>query len=203
MDKNQLLIIFTRTPELGKVKTRLAKDTTDQAALQVYEQLLAHTHDITKDLDVDKWIFYTEQIDFEDRWSEGEFMKMIQAEGDLGKKMQDAFFKGFGAGYFEIVIIGSDIDTLSQELIEDAFEQVKQQNVIGPSEDGGYYLLGLNEPRTDVFNNKSWGTDTVLRDTMLDFKDDEVFMLEELNDIDLLEDITENSFLYEQVKDFK
>ena len=200
---NQLLIIFTRRPELGKVKTRLAKDTSNEVALNVYKDLLKHTHSITKDLEVDKWVFYTDEIEFDDLWDEGEFMKLIQAQGDLGAKMQEAFFKGFGAGYFEIVIIGSDIDTLSKETIEEAFEQVKQQNVIGPSEDGGYYLLGLNEPRTDVFTNKEWGTDSVLRDTFIDFSDEDVAILEELNDIDLLEDITEDSFLFPHVKDYK
>ncbi len=200
---NQLLIIFTRRPELGKVKTRLAKETSDEVALAVYKDLLKHTHSITKDIAVDKWVFYTDEIEFNDLWDEGGFMKMIQAEGDLGQKMQSAFFKGFAAGYLEIVIIGSDIDTLSQELIEDAFAEVKQQNVLGPSEDGGYYLLGLNEPRTDVFTNKEWGTDSVLRDTLLDFENDEVFLLDELNDIDYLEDIEEDSFLADHVKAYK
>ena len=203
MDKNQLLIILTRRPELGKVKTRLAKGTSNQTALNVYTDLLAHTHQITKNLNVDKWVFYTDEIIFDDLWDDGEYMKMIQSQGDLGAKMQEAFFKGFGAGYLEIVIIGSDIDTLTTEILEDAFEQVKQQNVIGPSEDGGYYLLGLNEPRTDVFTNKEWSTDTVLRDTLLDFSNDEVAILDELNDIDELEDITEDSFLAHHVKNYR
>ena len=199
----QLLIIFTRRPELGKVKTRLAKDTSDEVALAVYKDLLVHTHQITKDIDVEKWVFYTDEIEFDDIWDEGNYMKMIQAEGDLGAKMQSAFFKGFGAGYFEIVIIGSDIDTLSKEIIEDAFEQVQEQTVIGPSEDGGYYLLGLEEPRTDVFVNKKWGTDSVLRDTLLDLANEEISFLDELNDIDTLNDIEEDSFLYHHVEKFK
>lgn len=199
----QLLIIFTRKPELGKVKTRLAKETSDEVALDIYRNLLKHTHNITKDIEVDKWVFYTDEIEFEDLWDEGEYLKMIQSQGDLGTKMQSAFFKGFGAGYLEIVIIGSDIEELSREIIEDAFEQVKDQNVIGPAEDGGYYLLGLNEPRTDVFINKEWGTDSVLRDTLINFENEEVLLLEELNDIDYLEDITEDSGLYPLIEKFK
>ncbi len=200
---NQLLIVFTRRPELGKVKTRLSKETSDEVALTVYKDLLKHTHAITKNLEVDKWVFYTDEIEFEDLWDEGEFMKLVQTQGDLGTKMQEAFFKGFGAGYLEIVIIGSDVETLTSKVIEEAFEQVKEQNVIGPSEDGGYYLLGLNEPRTDVFTNKEWGTDSVLRDTLIDFSNEDIAILEELNDIDLLEDIEEDSFLYNHVKDYK
>lgn len=203
MDSNQLLIVFTRRPELGKVKTRLAKETSNEVALNVYSNLLTHTHNITKNLEVDKWVFYTDEIEFEDLWDEGGFMKMIQSEGDLGQKMQTAFLKGFAAGYLEIVIIGSDLDTLTQEIIEDAFTEIKQQNVLGPAEDGGYYLLGLNEPRVDVFDNKEWGTDSVLRDTILNFENDEVFLLEELNDIDYLDDITENSFLYPLIESYK
>ncbi|NIJ44496.1 hypothetical protein FHR24_000935 [Wenyingzhuangia heitensis] len=200
---DQLLIIFIRKPELGKVKTRLAKETSDEVALAVYKDLLTHTHHITKDLEVDKWVFYTDEIEFEDIWDEGNFMKMIQAEGDLGNKMQQAAFKGFGANYLEIVIIGSDIEELSTEILEDAFEQVKQQTVIGPAEDGGYYLLGLNEPRTDLFTNKQWGTDSVLRDTLINLENEEIFLLDELNDIDYLEDIEEDSALYHHVKNYK
>lgn len=200
---NQLLIIFIRRPELGKVKTRLAQETSNETALAVYNDLLTHTHHITKNLEVDKWVFYTDEIEFEDLWDEGEFMKMIQAQGDLGEKMQSAVFKGFGAGYLEVLVIGSDVEDLSTEIIEDAFEQVKNQTVIGPAEDGGYYLLGLNEPRTDVFTNKEWGTDTVLRDTLKDLENEEVFLLDELNDIDYLEDIEEESGLYHHVKNYK
>ncbi|MGY5351580.1 TIGR04282 family arsenosugar biosynthesis glycosyltransferase [Wenyingzhuangia sp. IMCC45533] len=200
---SQLLIIFTRRPELGKVKTRLAAETSDQTALNVYNQLLEYTHSITKDIEVDKWVFYTDEIEFNDLWDEGEYMKMIQAQGDLGTKMQEAVFKGFGAGYLEIVVIGSDVDTLTSEIIQEAFDQVKEQNVIGPAEDGGYYLLGLNEPRTDVFSNKEWGTDTVLRDTLINFENEEIYLLEELNDIDYLEDITEESFLFPLIETYK
>lgn len=200
---SQLLIIFIRRPELGKVKTRLAKETSDEVALAVYKDLVTHTHHTTKDLEVDKWVFYTDEIVFDDIWSEGEFMKMIQAEGDLGTKMQEAVFKGFGAGYLEIVVIGSDVDTLSKEILKEAFDQVQDQPVIGPAEDGGYYLLGLDQPRTDVFTNKEWGTDTVLRDTLKNFENEEVFLLDELNDIDYLEDIEEDSFLAPHVQNYK
>lgn len=201
--KNQLLIIFIRKPELGKVKTRLAKDTSDETALAVYKDLLAHTHKITKNLEVDKWVFYTDEIEFDDLWDDGGFMKMIQAEGNLGQKMQSAVLKAFATGYLEVVVIGSDVATLNKEILEEAFDQVQQQNVLGPSEDGGYYLLGLNEPRTDVFINKQWSTDTVLTDTLKDFENDEVYLLEELNDIDYLNDIEEDSPLFHRVKNYK
>ncbi|MEN8765747.1 MAG: TIGR04282 family arsenosugar biosynthesis glycosyltransferase [Wenyingzhuangia sp.] len=203
MDDNQLLIVFTRKPELGKVKTRLAKETSDETALAVYHDLLKHTHNITKDLNVDKWVFYTDDIEIHDLWDEGAFVKMTQIEGTLGAKMQNAFLKGFASGYLEIILIGSDLETLTPEILTQAFEEVKQQTVIGPSEDGGYYLLGLNEPKTSVFNFKDWGTDTVLRDTLMDLEEEEVFLLEELNDIDFLEDIDQNSSVFHHVKNYK
>ena len=195
----KLLMVFIRNPELGKVKTRLAKQTSDETALAIYNELLLHTNNITKGLGFDKWVFYTNKITHNDIWNTGAFEKKIQSEGDLGNKMYQAFRQGFEAGYKQIVIIGSDIEQLTQEIIETAFIQLENQTVIGPAEDGGYYLLGLNSLRKDVFESKIWGTNTVLRDTLTDLKNEQVHQLTLLNDIDVLDDIKPDSDLYKYI----
>ena len=72
------LLIFTRNPELGKVKTRLATTIGDTAALKVYQKLLEHTVDITQPLKVDKFVFYSEQIQENDHWDTTIYSKELQ-----------------------------------------------------------------------------------------------------------------------------
>ena len=190
---NNLLIIFTRNPELGKVKTRLAKDVGDQSALDIYEFLLKHTVSVTKDLDFAKEVHYSEEIKHNDIWDEELYIKKRQIEGGLGEKMEQAFLSGFKNGYKNIIIIGSDLYDLNQEDIEEAFKALETfEYVLGPAEDGGYYLLGMNIFNQKIFKNKAWGTDTVLRDTLIDLKTQQIQLLDERNDIDVYEDIKEH-----------
>jgi len=188
-----LLIIFTRNPELGKVKTRLAKDVGDQSALEIYEFLLKHTVSATKDLELTKEVHYSEEIQHNDIWDEDTYIKKKQIEGGLGEKMEQAFLSGFKKGYKNIIIIGSDLYDLNREELEEAFKALETfEYVLGPAEDGGYYLLGMNIFNEKIFKNKAWGTDTVLRDTLIDLKDQQIGLLDERNDIDVYEDIKEH-----------
>ena len=188
-----LLIIFTRNPELGKVKTRLAKDVGDQSALEIYEFLLKHTVSATKDLELTKEVHYSEEIQHNDIWDEDTYIKKKQIEGGLGEKMEQAFLSGFKKGYKNIIIIGSDLYDLNREELEEAFKALETfEYVLGPAEDGGYYLLGMNIFNEKIFKNKAWGTDTVLRDTLINLKDQQIGLLDERNDIDVYEDIKEH-----------
>jgi rSAM/selenodomain-associated transferase 1 len=185
-----LLIIFTRNPELGKCKTRLAKTIGEEAALEIYKFLLQHTVSITENIPFDMEVHYSDRINTHDIWDNDIYTKKQQIEGDLGEKMQHAFLSAFKNGYQNVIIIGSDMYNLYQEDIEEAFKALDTfEYVLGPSEDGGYYLLGMNLFKPDLFKNKAWGTDTVLRDTLLDLKEEHLQLLEERNDIDLYDDI--------------
>lgn len=186
------LIIFTRNPELGKVKTRLAKSVGDESALEIYKFLLKHTVAITKNLNVDKYVFYSENIHRDDIWNPEIFRKKLQTGTDLGKKMQNAFSELFEMGYEKVLIVGSDIFELGQSDIENAFEVLQTtETVIGPATDGGYYLLGMKELNATIFQNKNWGTSTVLEETLADLGQKKYVLLEERNDVDYFEDIKE------------
>ncbi len=167
---SKALIIFVRNPEKGKVKTRLTATLGADKALEIYLQLLQHTASITKSLDdVSRYVFYSDVVGHNDFWSEGAFHKMIQADGDLGRKMLAAFQAVFACGHKEVVIIGSDCPGLTTQGLWSAFESlIKHDVVIGPANDGGYYLLGLKEPREDFFVNKEWSTDGVCKATLAD-----------------------------------
>ncbi|WP_299183094.1 TIGR04282 family arsenosugar biosynthesis glycosyltransferase [uncultured Aquimarina sp.] len=193
MEKN-LLMIFTRNPELGKCKTRLAATIGNQAALEVYELLLDHTVTITKNLSVTKEVHYSTRIGQNDIWDPTVYNKKQQEGKDLGVRMYNAFRNGFESGYTNIIIIGSDMYDLSEQDIENAFEALKNNEyVIGPAEDGGYYLFGMKSLNSKVFQNKSWGTNTVLQNTLKDIQQTNVKLLEERNDVDYYEDIKDIS----------
>ncbi|WP_375325537.1 TIGR04282 family arsenosugar biosynthesis glycosyltransferase [Flagellimonas sp. GZD32] len=189
MSKN-LLLILTRNPELGKCKTRLAAKVGDEAALEIYKFLLQRTVDFTKNLAVEKWVFYSEEIWEEDIWDNNIYSKKLQKGIDLGERMKNAFADGFNAGFENVIIIGSDMYHLSQSDLEEAFAQLQTHDfVVGPAEDGGYYLLGMKSLKEELFQSKNWGTDTVLKDTLKDISTFKVSLLEEKNDIDHYEDI--------------
>lgn len=185
-----LLLIFTRNPELGKCKTRLAATTGNVLALEIYEFLLQHTANITKDVDADKIVYYSEEIWEDDLWGTDHYHKKLQKGIDLGERMLNAFADGFKAGYERIIIIGSDMYELSSIDLQDAFSNLEQHDfVVGPAMDGGYYLLGMNKLKQDLFSNKAWGTGNVLKHTLEDLKTHNYTLLEERNDVDVFEDI--------------
>jgi len=187
---SNLLIIFTRNPELGKCKTRLASVIGDAAALDIYTFLIEHTVGITKSLKVDKQVHYSQNVHHNDLWNDATYSKKKQEGSDLGERMYFAFKQGFDEGYKNIIIIGSDIYDLLQRDIETAFTMLEYNNyVLGPAADGGYYLLGMKRLNENIFRNKNWGTDTVLQDTILDLEAETIAMLDIRNDIDIYEDI--------------
>jgi hypothetical protein len=102
--KTDALLIFTRNPELGKVKTRLAKTIGNEKSLIVYSDLLLHTRNETSALECDKFVFYDTMITDNDIWSEAIYQKKLQAGGDLGQRMQQAFATLFEMGYQNCII---------------------------------------------------------------------------------------------------
>ena len=189
MQKN-LLLIFTRNPELGKVKTRLAKSIGDRNALEVYKLLLNKTKEATLKLNCDKAVYYSVKIRENDIWDAAAYQKQQQYGNNLGVKMQNAFKEAFKKGYEKVIIIGSDLYDLTSEIIENAFKKLDTNDVVlGPAKDGGYYLLGMKKLHLNIFENKDWGTETVRASTLKDLEKDTVHLLEELNDVDVVEDI--------------
>ena len=201
MRNKNLLLVFTRNPELGKVKTRLAKTIGDEAALKTYKILLKHTANVIEKIACDKAIYYSVKVRENDGWSES-FQKHKQEGNDLGIRMYNAFKKGFESGYKKVVIVGSDLFDLEEKHINKAFEELTNNDVvIGPAEDGGYYLLGLKKENKAIFQNKNWGTSTVLNDTLQNLKEHSISYLEELNDIDTYEDLEKNTKLKQLIND--
>lgn len=185
-----MLIIFVRNPELGKVKTRLAKSIGDKKALGIYLFLLNRTRSITENLPMEKEVWYSETVIKNDFWDPKIFHKKKQRGTDLGERMKNAFVEGFKNGYKKIVLIGSDIYDLTEKDIETAFKKLEKSEVIlGPAADGGYYLVGMKSLHPKIFREKSWGTDQVLKETLSDLNPKKLFLLETRHDVDVYEDL--------------
>ena len=131
--------------------------------------LMRHTEDVTQKFSADRKVFYSKKIEKYDVWTEMSFSKALQTKGTLGQRMENAFSSAFEQGYKKVLIVGSDLYSLKASHIEKALEHLdKKEVVIGPAQDGGYYLLGLNKKLPALFYNKNWGTSSVLKETLKD-----------------------------------
>ena len=188
---DSLLMIFVKNLVRGKVKTRLAKDIGKDAAVDVFLELIRHTNRTTRNLAVDKNIYYSDYPEMEDLWRPGIYTPHIQKGNTLGEKMARAFEDAF-CSYRKVIIIGSDCYDLTSAIINEAFVQLEKNDmVVGPARDGGYYLLGMKEFAPQLFHKKKYGTESVLEELT-----DEVHALGRsihklpvLTDIDTLTDL--------------
>ena len=190
MTMKSLLLVFAKTPVLGTVKKRLATTVGAEKALSVYTQLLRKTNTILEELAQEVIVFYSgaEASTLQDYFPT--FKLNAQKGTDLGERMQQAFQWGFSQGYKNLILIGTDLWEIETPLISLAFKQLQTHDcVIGPSTDGGYYLLGKKENIPAVFQNKAWSTASVLTNTLADLQDHQVALLPEKTDIDTYKEV--------------
>lgn len=189
-----VLLIFIRNPELGKVKTRLARLAGDAEALRIYRILLDKTRRAALEADALRLLFYSESPPASgDDWPPEHFLKFRQTPGDLGVRMAAAFRQAFEAGAEKVLIVGSDCPELDGATLMLAFQALDGSDfVLGPSTDGGYYLLGMKRFEAVVFSGIAWSTSAVLEQTMERIKGtgNSCALLPELSDIDEWEDWT-------------
>jgi rSAM/selenodomain-associated transferase 1 len=193
--QQQAIIIFLKYPELGRSKTRLAATVGNENALKIYRELLKHTHQITKNLDCHKFLFYDKESPNKMQWEEKEYHHLVQVESDLGGRMKNAFAEILNKGYQRVLIIGSDCYELTENIINEAFNLLKQNHaVIGPAIDGGYYLLGLTKLINNLFEDVEWSTNKVFTATVKNLNQQKIKFATTitLSDIDVYEDLPYN-----------
>ena len=194
MNSKNLLIVFVKNPVQGKAKTRLAATIGAEAALDVYKELISITEKATSKIsDCDLHVYFSSEID-ESLWP-GK-VRFIQQAADLGERMYSAFYNGFELGYHRIVGVGSDLPDLNSETISKGISALSTNDVaFGPSDDGGYYLIGMSQPTPCIFENKKWSTESLLDETTreLSGKSISYSLLETLNDVDTIEDLRSSS----------
>jgi rSAM/selenodomain-associated transferase 1 len=180
------------TPVKGTANTRPPRPIGVELPPSVHKHFLVFTQLVTQNLPVDKQIWYSRFINQDDRWPNESYQKHLQEGEDLGVRMRNAFRNAFADGYEKAVIIGSDCSALTPCIIKDAFRQLDEYPVvIGPAQDGGYYLLGMSEYYPDLFKNKEWSTSSVFEKTTEQLREMDIsyYRLPILNDIDTLEDL--------------
>ncbi len=200
------LIVFLKYPEPGRVKTRLAKGIGDAKACAIYKLLAEGVMKtiFSKSPDMyDVYIFFTPSDkeneikawlkSFINNDPEGDVRYIPQEGYDLGERMSYAFKQMLrNKGYKRCTIIGTDCPGIDGTLIENAFELLKERDiVIGPCRDGGYYLLGMSTLAVDLFVNIDWSTDKVFNQTIEKTRKNNLSsgILKTLADIDTQEDI--------------
>ncbi len=193
---NDLLIIFGRYPEPGKTKTRLISALGPAGAADLQRRL---TEDIFRtavssasknDFDI-QFCFEGGDSTKIKKWLGPDVSCQPQTEGDIGGRMSSALNDAFGNGRKRVVLIGTDIQEIKESDIKDAFTALAKHNlVLGPSADGGYWLVGLKEP-ADIFNGIMWSTEKVLLQTtaIADKKGLDYCLLDTKTDIDTIEDL--------------
>ena len=188
------LAIFARVPVHGRVKTRLAAGVGADVALTVYETLLASTlrelapgrgrfePEIWVDGDVDAFAGW--QRSAQNGLRNLRFPLVAQCDGDLGQRMAWAFDQGVN------VLVGTDIPDMTASYVDGAVVALQSTDmVLGPTEDGGYCLIGLKSPRPDLFAGIPWGTADVLASTLHAASGLRVELLDAMWDVDDARDL--------------
>lgn len=185
------IVIFQKNAQLGKVKTRLAVTIGDQAAFEAYGLLVKFTHKAVSQNEAQKILFFSDHLESDLAKYPQNYRFELQLGMDLGEKMSNAFQQLFDEKFDRLIIIGTDCAEITSELISDAFEKLhKNEVVIGPAYDGGYYLLGMRRFIPDLFEGIPWSTDqvTALTKEYLTRNEIPFALLPTLSDVDFAED---------------
>lgn len=193
---SQAIVIFIKAPEPGKVKTRLCPPLSPEQAAQLYISLAQDTWNSANRVSGVEVLAAYEPGDTANNlhWlAAGNPVSHFRQKGrDLGERLIHAFETAFHKGARKVIVIGSDAPLLSREIMEQAFFDLdRNELILGPAKDGGYYLMGLKKPELDLFRDIPWSTDKVFEETMrraekLKLK---TGLLPKLSDIDVFSDI--------------
>jgi len=200
--KDNKLIIFAKNPKLGNAKSRIAKTAGEEKAFEIYLQLLDHTRYVSQRVDAQRVLYYSNEIIIQDDWSLDTFEKNVQVGDHLGDRMLNAFRNELKHSA-KAVIIGSDCLQITNNIIKEAFDQLEHHDlVIGPSKDGGYYLIGMNKVYDSIFTEMPWSQATLYEKTLQKLNAEEVNFKElvQLSDIDHEADWTAQKQLTDNLK---
>jgi len=195
-NRDEALLLFVKYPEAGKVKTRLARALGAELTLRLYRCFVEDLVDRLAPLPHSLRICIDPESRINDfmNWLGDRYPYIVQDGQDLGERMRNAFESIFSEGYSRAVVIGSDSPDLSEAMLTEAFRRLETLDVvIGPSLDGGYYLLGMQNRsfRQDIWSDVPWSTSGVLSKTRDNLRKNgiEPFLLQEWGDVDTFQDL--------------
>ena len=190
---SSIIIVLAKAPILGEVKTRIGKKIGMERSKWIYEQLLSHTSNVTKKTKIMTVLFKNKNNEKLENLFKHSVKSKLQLGENLGEKMENAFHWAFKKKYKKIILIGADLWTLNEKIIIDSFKLLDKFNlVIGPSYDGGYFLIGMKKPNENIFKNIPWSTNNVLEKTISKMKTRKISFLEITKDIDSFSDLKSN-----------
>lgn len=190
------ILLFVKHPVAGKVMTRLAEHIGQDVATDLYKSFVADILTTLHTLSVNfKIVFYPPDAEKKfQRWLGEEYSYIRQTGKDLGQRMKNAFLKAFSNGLDKVILIGSDIPDLPAEYLELGFKALETNDVVlGPSSDGGYYLIGFVKEAflPNVFEGITWSSADVFEQTLHILKQHtrRVYLLPQWQDVDTLTDL--------------
>jgi rSAM/selenodomain-associated transferase 1 len=190
------LIIFAKAPIPGQVKTRLCPPLAPDEAATLHGTMVLDTLERSRNLlGFDRFLACapSKQHPFFQAVGARQGVHLLeQIQGDLGRRMHQVFCSVFDSGYRSAVVVGADLPTVHAELFRQALKGLADHDVVlGPSVDGGYYLIGLNNPAVELFSDIPWSTDQVLTFTREKAQglNLSVELLTEQRDLDTLTDL--------------
>ncbi|MFQ5823728.1 MAG: TIGR04282 family arsenosugar biosynthesis glycosyltransferase [bacterium] len=164
------IVIFVKYPAPGKVKTRLGVQVGHRLAADLYQLFISQTFELAQNAAPDNiYVAYEpeKQLDELKKLIPLEFDYFPQHGKDLGKRMLNAFNYVLKQGSHKVIIMGSDSPTLPVQIVKDAFKRLDASDlVLGPAEDGGYYLIGIKKIHQDILENVQWSSSSVLQKTL-------------------------------------
>ena len=188
------LAIFSRYPRLGEVKTRLEPFLGKEACLKLHTAFLLDTLERTAPLSSTRYLYLAEcsdqeLADFSDRHPLSSSLRLQRQKGaDLGQRLWNAY-QEIARESSRVAFVGSDSPTLPLGYIQEALKRLLDfPVVVGPSDDGGYYLLGLSRSKPELFTGIPWGTAEVCRLTLARLREEEYSLLPGWYDVDTCAD---------------
>ena len=164
-----LLGMFAKYWEAGHVKTRLAAGIGEAQAAEIYRLFVATLVErFATTADARQLVYAPLERAAEMKSAAGMHWQVVaQSDGDLGQRIHSFFEQSLAGGAERVVLIGSDSPTLPVEFVDDAFEMLRDHDlVLGPSHDGGYYLVGASARTPPIFTGVDWSTSRVLQQTL-------------------------------------
>ena len=188
----RLLIVFIKAPRAGNVKTRLAQSVGAEAACLIYQVLVGNLLRHIDSLGPVQLRFSPDDAEKEIcPWRRKGWALAPQGSGALGRRLTAAFREAFAAGFERVAIIGSDSPEITPHDIRDAWAALREHDVVlGPTKDGGYWLIALRKVFPKLFKGIPWSTERVFSKTVEQARaaDLRVHCLRELHDIDTEQD---------------
>ena len=194
--ESKCILLFLKSPVAGHVKTRLASEIGEEAAAGLYK---CFVEDLISTVEQSGTAF---RLCFHPREAKSHFQEWLgdrynycpQSGSGLGERLKSAFIEAFEQGFSKVVAIGSDSPDLPGDFLRQAFEELDSHDaVIGPSSDGGYYLIGFSENSfvKEAFDSIAWSTSAVCDQTRMRLRMYElnVHLLPQWHDVDTRADL--------------